>query len=165
MYTNQHEKSSCCLCLSRAICFIILLDDICVLFDIMMTMMMDTARLEMDSDKHLCISIPETNPKNFDDINNNYYPKDKEIFDCHSTMKSNVLSSDKHENDTTLLTTTTMTTTVEVKVKTTKTSSPRKRKLDLVNSNNEDEHQEQINKQAAISKNKVINLFFFRTRN
>lgn len=150
------------------ICFIILLDDICVfLFDLMMTMMMETARLEMDSDKHLCISIPEANSKKFDDINNNYYPsKDKEeIFDdCHSTMKSNVLSSDKHENDTTLLTTTTMTTTVEVKVKTTKTSS-RKRKLDLLNSNTEDEHQEQIDKQTAISKNKVINLFFFRIGN
>ena len=111
----------------------------------------------MDSDKHLCISIPETSSKKFDEINDKNYshPKENdEIFDCHSTLKTNHLSSDKHENDRTLLTTTTMTTTVEVKVKTTKTSS-RKRKLDLLNRNDN-----QINKQPTITKNKVREFFF-----
>ena len=144
---SQHEKSSCCCC---CFCisewsFMLLLDDICFLLNLMM-MMIDSATLESDSEKHLCISIPT---KEFDDINNNNhsYQREKPLFDCNHPMKSNILSS----NDTTLLTTTTMTTRVEVKVKTTKTSS-RKRKLDLINPNN---NEEKINQQAAITKKKV----------
>lgn len=116
------------------------LDDICFSFDLIM--------LIMDSDKHHCISLPESHPKQFDDINNNLCEEEKPSFDCQPTPKQNSSSSE----DSTLLTTTTTTTTVEVKVKTTKTSS-RKRKLDLGNQNNNDN---QINKQAAVTKKKVI---------
>jgi hypothetical protein len=118
------------------ICLILLLDDICLI-------MIDSARLESNTDQHL---------QKFDDINNNHYQTENPLLDCENPMKETILSSTNQENDTNLLTTTT-TTTVELKVKTSKTSSARKRKLNLINQINNDNH---INKQAAITKKKVI---------
>jgi hypothetical protein len=116
----------------------LLLDDICYLFNLIM--MIDSAILETDSDQHLCISIPENNPKNFDDINNNHYETEKSLLDSNNSMKQ---TSTNHENNTTTM--------VEVEIKTTNTSS-RKRKLNLINQINNDNH---INKQPAITKKKV----------